>query len=75
MNEQTKPELGINFNDLPPGSYIIKDGKLLPNLNDEAMKKRDAILNPSKDTIPNPSKDVILSLSKDEKEEIKKLGE
>ena len=36
----TKPELGINFNDLPPGSYIIRDGKLLPNPDDEAMKKR-----------------------------------
>lgn len=40
MNEQTKPELGINFADLPPGSYVVKDGKLLPNLNDEAMKLR-----------------------------------
>jgi hypothetical protein len=37
----TKPELNINYNDLPPGSYIIKDGKLLPNLNDSAMKERN----------------------------------
>lgn len=39
----TKPELGINFSDLPPGSYIIKDGKLLPNLDDPAMKERQKV--------------------------------
>ena len=39
-NINTKPELEINFSDLPPGSYIVKDGKLLPNLNDEAMAQR-----------------------------------
>lgn len=36
----TKPELNINFSDLPPGSYIVKDGKLLPNMEDEAMAER-----------------------------------
>lgn len=40
-NINTKPELGINFSNLPPGSYIIKDGKLLPNLDDSAMKERN----------------------------------
>ena len=39
-NLNTKPQLGINFNDLPAGSFIIKDGKLLPNLDDEAMLQR-----------------------------------
>ena len=45
----TKPELElehkINLGDLPPGSYIIKDGKLLPNLNDEAMLQRSKVKN------------------------------
>jgi hypothetical protein len=40
----TKPELELehklNPGDLPPGSYIIKDGKILPNLEDEAMLSR-----------------------------------
>ena len=39
-NINTKPELGINFSDLPPGSYLIKDGKIIPNLDDEAMAQR-----------------------------------
>jgi len=43
MNE--RPELGINFNDLPAGSFIIKDGKLLPNLDDSAMAERNVIAN------------------------------
>ena len=42
-NLNTKPELGINFNDLPAGSYIIKDGKLLPNLDDAAMLERSNV--------------------------------
>lgn len=40
MNIQNKPEPNISFSDLPPGSYVVKDGKLLPNPNDEAMVER-----------------------------------
>lgn len=71
MNEQTKPELGINFSDLPPGSYIVKDGKLLPNLNDEAMAlraKSKAQKNVTLSEVEGSGFDVLSS----DKEEIKK---
>lgn len=64
----TKPELNINFNDLPPGSYVIKDGKLLPNPNDEAMMARmkkddkgNVIFNDVKKAEVLPAKDADIS--------------
>ncbi|MBK8609070.1 MAG: hypothetical protein IPL84_03785 [Chitinophagaceae bacterium] len=47
MNERlnTKPELKVDFSNPLPGSYIIKDGKLLPNLDDEAMLQRSKVKN------------------------------
>lgn len=41
----TKPELNINYSNLLPGSYVIRDGKLEPNLNDEAMLERSKVKN------------------------------
>ena len=41
-----KPEKEISQkqkNEMPAGSYIIVDGKLVPNLDDEAMKKRNSL--------------------------------
>lgn len=38
-----KPELNITFSDPMPGSFIVRDGVLLPNLDDEAMKKRQEL--------------------------------
>jgi len=68
MNEliNTKPELEINFSDLPPGSYIVKDGKLLPNLNDEAMlerSKKDVTLSEVKEPVTDilPAEDADVS--------------
>jgi len=35
----TRPDVTVIFR--PSGSYIIRDGKLVPNLDDEAMMKRE----------------------------------
>jgi len=44
-NEETKKEVkGISEkqkNEMPAGSYVMIAGKLKPNLDDEAMKKRN----------------------------------
>ena len=37
----TRPALNINSR--PSGSFIIKDEKLVPNLQDEAMAKREEV--------------------------------
>ena len=40
-----KPEKEISQkqkNEMPAGSYFIINGKLVPNLDDEAMKKRNS---------------------------------
>ncbi len=35
----TRPDLTITYR--PSGSFIIRDGKLVPNLNDDAMMERE----------------------------------
>ena len=36
----TRPDLEVSIQ--MPGAYIVKDGKQIPDLNDEAMKEREA---------------------------------
>lgn len=47
MDIKTQNKLPIDItNNMPAGSYIIRDGKLYPNLNDEAMKARHTVITP-----------------------------
>jgi len=39
INTTIRPDITVMFR--PSGSYIIRDGKLVPNLDDEAMMKRE----------------------------------
>lgn len=52
MDEQklnTKPDIHTLTSGNPlPGSYVIRDGKVMPNLNDEAMANRNKIKDESK---------------------------
>lgn len=44
MELDIKNHIDINIqNNMPCGSYIVRDGKLIPNLDDEAMKHRSVI--------------------------------
>jgi len=46
LSNRIDPEIQ---NNLPAGSYIIKDGKLIPNPDDDEMKAREEKLkNPGK---------------------------
>lgn len=45
-NDVKNKETGLSIktrNKIPPGSYIIKDGKLIPNLKDKAMRDREKL--------------------------------
>lgn len=37
----SRPDLQVGFR--LPGAYIVKDGVLVPDLNDEAMRERETI--------------------------------
>lgn len=44
MEKQVKNKIDLNVqNNMPAGSFVIKDGKLLPNLDDEAMRGKDKV--------------------------------
>lgn len=61
MDIKIQNKLPLNIkNNMPPGSYIIRDGKLYPNLTDDAMKARHTAVTPDE------------KKSDDDKEEIKK---
>lgn len=41
METNLQNHLDVNIqNNMPPGAYIIRDGKLVPDPNDEAMRIR-----------------------------------
>lgn len=40
----TRPDLEVSFKPIPkPGSFIVKDGKPVPNLNDAPMAAREEL--------------------------------
>ena len=50
----TRPELELSVQ--MPGAYIIKDGKAVPDLNDEAMRQRHGKEEKKTDVIANEVK-------------------